>query len=177
MKNSESWDIAAIEARIQFLDEEWAIAHAKRLLKLIDQICDGHTYNSQAVQWAAYLHDWGAIRPSNIRNCDHAARSGQVAASEILIKAKLPGDTHALILQSKKRQDYRDNRPVRSIEARLLREADCLDFLGAIAIYCEIARGSKDLPASYARIDNRKDPIKDHVTLSKVKIIAEEHLA
>ena len=66
---------------------------------------------------------------------------------------------------------------MRSIEARLLREADCLDFLGAIAIYCEIARGSKDLPASYARIDNRKDPIKDHVTLSKVKIIAEEHLA
>jgi hypothetical protein len=41
--------------------EDWALAHARRLLELIKQIGVDMPYDSHALTLASYLHDWGAF--------------------------------------------------------------------------------------------------------------------
>jgi HD superfamily phosphodiesterase len=176
MDTTESWNIAQIEARTHTLGEGWAIAHVQRLLKLIEQIGADLNYDLQALTWAAYLHDWGAFPPYYQPGCDHAALSHQIAASEILTQVDLPQVTKDIILEAIERHDYRDQRPVNSIEALLLREADFLDFLGVIGLCREFARGPRDLGASYARVVARKDLIKNRFSLPKAREMAEKRL-
>ena len=174
MRKPES--ISTLEARIHALGEDWAITHAQRLLKLIEQIGVDRNYDARAVLWAAYLHDWGAFRQYYRPGCDHAALSRQIAENEILPRVNLPQETKAIILEAIERHDYRDRRPVETTEALLLREADFLDFLGVIGIAREFARGSEDLSKSYARIVARKDLIKNRLILPKARTMAIQRL-
>lgn len=43
--------------------EDWAIAHAKRLIELVKQIGGDLPYDAHVMALAAYMHDWGAIQP------------------------------------------------------------------------------------------------------------------
>jgi HD superfamily phosphodiesterase len=172
----ETLDLPTLESQIRAAGEDWAIAHARRLLALIEQIAEDRNYDQQAIQWAAYLHDWGAFHQYYQPGCDHAALSRQIAECEILPKVDLPNRTKGLILEAIERHDYRDQHPTQAVEALLLREADCLDFLGVIGIAREFAWGSNDLNQSYTRIMARKELIQDRFTLPKAKVIAELRL-
>jgi uncharacterized protein len=169
-------DFSAIESRIHAAGENWAIAHAQRLLKLVKQIAEDKKYDHDALLWAAYLHDWGAFHQYYQPGCDHAALSREIAESEILPGVDLPDHTKGLILEAIERHDYRDQQPTRSVEALLLREADALDFLGVIGIAREFSRGSNDLSLSYGRIMARMKLIQDRFTLPQAKVIAEKRL-
>ena len=68
-------DLPATETRIHAFGEDWAIAHARRLLQLIEIIAEDQSYDHQAVQWSAYLHDWDAFHQYYLPDCDHAALS------------------------------------------------------------------------------------------------------
>lgn len=171
-----SLDIPQVEARIHALGEDWAIAHAKRLFKLIEQIGEYLHYDIEVLTWATFLHDWGAFQLYYQPGCDHAAISRQIADQEILPWVALPIERKSLILEAIERHDYRDLTPVVSTEALLLREADFLDFLGVIGMAREFARGSNDLNAAYTRIITRKDLIKNRFTLPKAKIMAIQRL-
>lgn len=153
-------DIPAIEAVMCQEGEGWAIAHARRLLDLIERIGANLDYSTEALCWAAYLHDWGAFHRYYQPGCDHAAISRQVAESEILPSVDLPTAVKEIILDAIALHDYRDPRPVVSIEARLLREADMLDLLGTIGIAREFAWGPNDLEICYRRILSRRDAIR-----------------
>jgi HD superfamily phosphodiesterase len=170
-------DISAIEHLTLEYGEGWALAHVQRLLKLIEQIGAGLEYDPQAMQWAVYLHDWGAFPKYYQPGCEHALLSKQVAEAEILPNVALPEPTKAIILEAIELHDYRDKRPVQSNEALLLREADFLDFLGAIGIAREFARGPKDLQKSHKQILARKEEIKGRFTILEAKKLAEERLA
>ena len=170
-------DISAIENLTREYGEGWAIAHVHRLLKLMDQIGVNLEYDRQAIQWAVYLHDWGAFFKYSQPGCDHARLSRQIAETEILPNVDLPNETKAIILEAIELHDYRDKRPVQSNEALLLREADFLDFLGAIGIAREFAKGPKDLQKSYQQILSRREQIKDRFTIPEARRIAEERLA
>ena len=170
-------DLPATETLIHAFGEDWAIAHARRLLHLIEIIAEDQSYDHQAVQWAAYLHDWGAFHQYYLPDCDHAALSRQIAESEILPRVDLPNRTKSLILEAIEQHDYRDQHPTESVEALLLREADFLDFLGVIGIAREFARRQNDLNLSYARIISRRDLIQNRFTLPKAQAIAQQRLA
>jgi HD superfamily phosphodiesterase len=170
-------NITTLEARIHAAGEDWAIAHAQRLLKLIEQIGGDLDYDPQVVLWAAYLHDWGAFRSYYQSGCDHAALSRRIAETEILPWVDLPQEMKSAIPEVIERHDYRDLRPGETIEALLLREADFLDFLGVIGIAREFARGPNDLRTSYAQIVSRKNLIKNRFTLPKAKEMAIQRLA
>src|SRR5512147_947219 len=64
--------------------EDWAVAHAERLLKLIEQIGGDLPYDFQVMELAAYMHDWGAFPRYIQKNVEHAVRSRQVVEVEIL---------------------------------------------------------------------------------------------
>ena len=65
--------------------ENWAVAHARRLLELIKQIGADLPYDVQIMELAAYMHDWGAFPKYIQKGVEHAVRSRQVVSSmEIL---------------------------------------------------------------------------------------------
>ena len=152
--------------------EDWAVAHAKRLIELGRQISIDLPYNPQVFALAAYLHDWGAFSKYAQRNVEHAIRSRQVVESEIIPQLDLTPPQKDALLEAIELHDYRDTRPVTSKEALLLREADMLEFLGMIGMARDFARGPRNVEACYRRILSRRNDIQDRFTLPRAQEIA-----
>lgn len=156
--------------------EEWAVSHAKRLLRLIEQIAADIPYNRDVIQLAAYLHDWGAFPAYIQKDVEHAVRSRQVVEAEILPHLHLTPEQQDVLLETIELHDYRDARPARSKEALLLREADMLEFLGTIGMAREFARGPKNVAVCYKRILSRRNGIQGRFTLPWAQEIARVRL-
>jgi HD superfamily phosphodiesterase len=152
--------------------EDWAVAHAKRLIELGREISAGLPYDPQVFALAAYLHDWGAFSKYAQRNVEHAIRSRQVVESEILPQLDLAPAQKDALLEAIELHDYRDTRPTTSNEALLLREADMLEFLGMIGMARDFARGPRNVEACYRRILSRRNDIQDRFTLPRAQEIA-----
>lgn len=157
---------------VHALGEIWAIAHAKRLIELISQIGADLRYDSSVIEFAAYLHDWGAFPVYFQKDVEHAIRSRQVVESEILPRLRLTTVQKEILLETIELHDYRDMRPTKSNEALLLREADMLEFLGMMGMAREFAWGQKNVDTCYKRILSRRAVIQDRFTLPRAKDIA-----
>jgi HD superfamily phosphodiesterase len=152
--------------------ENWAVAHAKRLLELIKQIGVDVPYDSHVMELATYMHDWGAFPRYIQKNVEHAVRSRQVVEMEILPRLELTPAQKTILLEAIELHDYRDTRPTTSNEALLLREADMLEFLGMIGMARDFARGPRDLQACYRRVLDRRYGIEGRLTLLRAQEIA-----
>ncbi len=156
--------------------EEWAVAHARRLLELVKQISDGLPYDAQVMELAAYMHDWGAFPVYIQKDVEHAARSRQVVESDILPHLDLIPTQKENLLETIELHDYRDTRQPRSSEALLLREADMLEFLGMLGMAREFVRGPKNVEVCYKRILSRRYGIEGRFTLPRAREIAKVRL-
>ena len=152
--------------------ENWAVTHAKRLIELIKQIGADIPYDSHIIELAAYMHDWGAFPKYMQKDVEHAVRSRQVVEAEILPCLDLNPTQKAILLETIELHDYRDLRPTQSNEALLLREADMLEFLGAIGLARDFARGPRNVDLCYKRIVSRRDDIQGHFTIPCARKIA-----
>jgi HD superfamily phosphodiesterase len=170
-------DLEQIKQLTRDFGQGWADAHARRVLKLIEIIAAGISYNQEAIQHAAYLHDWGAFPKYFQPGVGHAQRSRQVAEVEILPFTSLPSSTQVLVADAIDLHDYRDQRPATSTESLLLREADALDMLGVIGIAREFAWGPNDLQKCYNRIMARRALIPGCLTLPAAQQVASRRLA
>ncbi|MGZ9234448.1 MAG: hypothetical protein ACXW4E_02905 [Anaerolineales bacterium] len=153
--------------------ENWAVAHAKRLLELIQQIGVDLPYDFHIMEFATYMHDWGAFSRYIQKDVEHAIRSRQVVEMEILPRLDLTSAQKSILLETIELHDYRDTRPTKSNEALLLREADMLEFLGMIGMARDFARGPRDVKASYRRILDRRYGIEGRFTLPRARQIAQ----
>jgi HD superfamily phosphodiesterase len=153
--------------------EDWAINHAKRLIELIKKIGMDLPYDSQVIELAAYLHDWGAFPLYVQKGTEHGLRSRQVVEAEILPCLDLTAAQKELLLEAIELHDYRDMRPTQSIEALLLREADMLEFLGMIGMARDFARGPRNVETCYKRILSRRADIQGRFTIPRAQEIAE----
>ena len=156
--------------------DDWAIAHARRLLELIRMIGAEIPHDSHVLELAAYLHDWGAFPKYIQREVEHAVRSRQVVERQILPCLDLTDGQKIILLETIELHDYRDVRPTQSNEALLLREADMLEFLGMIGMAREFARGPKNVEACYKRILSRRYGIQGRFTLPRAQEIAQVRL-
>jgi len=152
--------------------ENWAVNHAKRLIELIKQIGEDIPYDSHIIELAAYMHDWGAFPKYMQKDVEHAVRSRQVVEVEILPCLDLNPAQKAILLETIELHDYRDPRPTQSNEALLLREADMLEFLGAIGMARDFARGPRNVDLCYKRIRSRRDEIQGRFTIPCAREIA-----
>jgi HD superfamily phosphodiesterase len=152
--------------------ENWAVTHAQRLLRLIQEIGVGLSYDASVLSYAAYLHDWGAFPAYLEKGVEHALRSRQVVEVEILPFLDLPLPAQQKLLEAIEYHDYRDLRMPQSTEALLLREADMLEFLGMIGIGREFARGPKDLQVCFRRVLDRRNGIETRFTVPRAREIA-----
>jgi len=156
--------------------EDWAIAHAKRLIELVKQISSNLPYDAHVMELAAYMHDWGAFPVYFQKDVEHAVRSRQVVESDILPHLPLTADQKAILLETIELHDYRDMRPTKSNEALLLREADMLEFLGVMGMAREFARGPKNVETCYKRVLSRRNDIQGRFTLPRAQEIARVRL-
>jgi HD superfamily phosphodiesterase len=157
----------------QKVGDNWAVAHAKRLIELVKQISLDFPYDSRVMKLAAYMHDWGAFPSYVQKGVEHAVRSRQVVEAEILPHLDLTTDQQAILLETIELHDYRDMRTPKSNEALLLREADMLEFLGAIGLAREFARGPKNVETCYKRVLSRRDGIQGCLTIPRAQEIAQ----
>lgn len=156
--------------------EDWAVAHAERLLRLIEQIGADIPYDEYVLELAAYLHDWGAFPCYIQKDVEHAVRSRQVVEAAILPQVELTSAQKDILLEAIELHDYRDMRVPKSNEALLLREADMLEFLGMIGMAREFARGPKNVETCYKRILSRQYGIQGRFTLPRAQQIAKVRL-
>ncbi|MBL0345055.1 HD domain-containing protein [Candidatus Villigracilis affinis] len=156
--------------------EDWAVAHAKRLIELVKQISADIPYDSHVMELATYMHDWGAFPKYIQKDVEHAVRSRQVVESDILPRLPLTADQKETLLETIELHDYRDMRPTKSNEALLLREADMLEFLGMMGMARDFARGPKNVEACYKRILSRRNDIQGRFTIPRAREIAKVRL-
>ena len=157
--------------------DDWAVAHAERLLRLVEQIGADLTYDQDVIELAAYLHDWGAFPAYMQNDVEHAVRSRQVVEAEILPQLDLTPEQKQILLEAVEFHDYRDGRSTQSNEALLLREADMLEFLGMIGMAREFARGPKNLETCHKRILSRRRAIQGRFKLPRAQEIEQVRLA
>lgn len=168
--------LSDIETLTRQYGEGWGYPHARRVLALVGRISAGLAYDQESLAYAVYLHDWGAFPQFRQPGVDHALRSRQVA-EELLPQTGLSRPATRTVLEAIERHDYRDPRPVATPEARLLREADCLDLLGVIGVAREFAWGPNNLAVCRDRIRNRMEGIRGHLTLPAAQALAGDRLA
>lgn len=156
--------------------EGWALAHAKRLIELVEHIGVDLPHDAHVMELAAYLHDWGAFPIHYQKDIEHALRSRQVVESAILPYLPLTASQKDILLETIELHDYRDMRPTRSNEALLLREADMLEFLGMIGMAREFSWGPKNVETCYKRVLSRRNGIQNRFTLPRAQQIARVRL-
>lgn len=157
---------------------KWSYEHVQRLLNLIKIIGGNINYNTKAIYYATYLHDWGAFPKFNpdLVEQGHEVRSRKIA-EQILSDSELSSQTKDIIFEAIENHDYRTNNQTKYIETTLLRDADFLDFLGIIGIAREFARGPKDIKECCNSAIIRRDGVINKLTLDKSKEIANIRLS
>jgi uncharacterized protein len=123
---------AFAEAHLQHT--AWGPAHGQRDYEMTLALAraEGVTVDDDALYAAAYLHDMGGIPPYAKAGVDHGDRSIQLVDS-VLRNAGFPMEKAALVKEIIDHHQY--YRPPDTLAvAVLFRDADILDFLGAIDV-------------------------------------------
>ena len=154
----------------------WGLPHVQRLLKLVERIDSGISYDHEALAYAVYLHDWGAFTHFRRAGVDHGLRSRQIVEEEILPHTALTTAQKKIVLDAIEYHDYRCVLPAWTQEAVLLREADFLDFLGVIGFAREFAWSTNQMQAAEERILTRREALRERFTLPAAQQIAAERL-
>lgn len=123
---------AFAEAHLQHT--AWGPAHGQRDYEMTLSLAraEGVSVDDDALYAAAYLHDMGGIPPYAKAGVDHGDRSIQVVDS-VLRDAGFPMEKSALVKEIIDHHQY--YRPPDTLAvAVLFRDADILDFLGAVDV-------------------------------------------
>lgn len=148
---------------------QWGIQHTRRLLKLIDIIGAGLSYDSEAVWLAAHLHDWGGYGHWAQPGVDHAVRSLEVAR-EYLTARECPPALLSLVLECI--EFHHAAGSDRSVESTLLRDADTLDFLGVVGVMRDFSKNPRDMRKAMETAHKRRERLPAMLALPKARELA-----
>ena len=132
---SPSWrDSVRAFAEANLQHTAWGPAHARRDYEMTRTLAraEGITVDDDALYAAAYLHDMGGLPPYAKQGVDHGDRSAQLVDS-VLRGTGFPMEKIELVKEIVDHHQY--YRPPDTLAVAILfRDADILDFLGAIDI-------------------------------------------
>jgi len=128
------WKEELVTFAEQFAHPAWGESHSRRVYELSLELAQAENaqVDQDALLAAAYLHDTGALKPYKQDGVDHAERSAQVA-DELLPTLGFPSSKMPLVKEIILGHTLKADPPT-SIEAIVFRDADFLDFLGAIGV-------------------------------------------
>jgi uncharacterized protein len=124
---------AEIERRFTAVDDlahGWE--HVNRVYQLAQYIAEQEDANQFVVGLAALMHDLGRTAPQD--SVTHHADLSVALASELLNIYQVPYDIQEAVLHAIIAHSFSRNIEPRTLEARVVRDADRLDGLGAIGI-------------------------------------------
>lgn len=138
------WKIAVHEFAVEKVRHpSWGLAHSERNYHsaLALARCEGWTVDADALFAAAFLHDVGGLPGFEVAGVDHAVRSVQIA-EPLLASWGFPMEKWPLVRETILGHTYYGAAP-ESRTALVFRDADILDFLGAIGIARLVAATSE----------------------------------
>ena len=153
---------------------EWGINHTHRILHLVSLIGQSSVYDAEVVWLAAHLHDWGAYSKWAEAGKDHAVRSAEVAEG-VLRERGCAEATIELVVGCIRSHHSGD--PNRSLEARLLSDADGLDFLGAVGVLRDFSKAPRDLRGGFNAAKKRMEQVPQLLCLNKSRELAAARVA
>ena len=115
-----------------FNDPAHGWEHVERVYKLALHIAEQEGADPFIVGMAALMHDLGRI--SNSDSIKHHADLSGIAAAEILTIHQVAPETQEAILHAIAAHSFSRNIEARTLEARVVRDADRLDSLGATGV-------------------------------------------
>lgn len=109
---------------------DWS--HVERVYNLCLRIANKEKANMGVVELAAYLHDVGRLEEMKTKGkVDHAEKSVELA-EKILAQYNLDKDIVENVKHCVLSHRYRNNHEPKTIEAKILFDADKLDSIGAV---------------------------------------------
>jgi len=122
-----------VQRRFAYLDDpSHAWEHVERVYKLALHIAKQEGANTFIVGMAALMHDLG--RASSNDSTRHHATLSEIAAAELLSTYQVPPEAQQKILHAIEAHSFSQGIEARTLEARVVRDADRLDGLGAIGV-------------------------------------------
>jgi uncharacterized protein len=109
------------------------LLHFKRVVGLAKSLCAHENGNLQVVVPAAWLHDF-VIVPKDSPLRKQASRLSAEKATEFLRSINYPEKHYGEIAHAIEGHSFSANIEVKTIEAKIIQDADRLDGLGAIGI-------------------------------------------
>lgn len=120
----------------EFEDYSHGISHTDRVLRLVGILNKGEGGDLLVLSISALLHDMARAQEEKGQCVDHASRGGELA-EVILLKYNISDDIIKQVVYCI--QNHSFDKKGKTIESKILRDADKLDSLGAIAISRVIA--------------------------------------
>lgn len=109
------------------------LLHFKRVVKVAKLLCESENGNPYVVIPAAWLHDL-VIVPKNSPLRSQASRLSAEKALEFLNSINYPDKYHASIAHAIEAHSFSAGIEAKTLEAKIVQDADRLDGLGAIGI-------------------------------------------
>ena len=158
--------------------------HQPRLHRLTQQIGADYTYDDDIVYAAVYLHDLGVFighrpeQPAALSSWDNTAYAVE-KTPEILRRFGFPEEKIDAVVHCIR--THQPHQAPQSIEATILRDADILEQLGAVAVLrttCKIGRDTRFATFTDAVKYLRKalDMLPPFVHLPQARILAEPRI-
>jgi uncharacterized protein len=175
---------AQIKAIASNEDPAHDLSHFHRVVKTAKQICQTENGLREVVVPAAWLHDC-VIIPKNDPRRSKASQLSAEYALKILQEIEYPAEHFAAISHAIEAHSFSANIPARTLEAKIVQDADRLDGLGAIGIArCFATAGllkrpfySEDDPFCELRAPNDRHFTIDHFYAKLFKTAVTLHTA
>lgn len=161
----------------------WGYAHCLRVHALAEELAAAEdvTPDPEMLRLAALLHDIGLYKAYSMRDApDHARRSAAVA-ERVLRDGDFPPQAGRVVTEAIEHHPP-GTPPGTTVEAKLLKDAVALDYLGAIGISRVLAMvGTEDdvpdIPAAIWHAENLRRQIPALLTFAASQEIARDRTA
>ena len=161
-------------AKKNVVHQSWGYDHAERNYRLSLKIAEaeGISLDEEVLFAASYLHDLGGLAGFEVEGVDHGVRSGELAAP-LLKGMGFPEEKIKDVQEMIVDHVYTHPTP-ESPFSRIFREADILDFLGAVGIMRLMAANlemgpTPDLRNSVAAIESMMKNMPAKLTFPSTK--------
>ncbi len=141
-----------VEKRMAKNDPAHDFEHVLRVYRNSQRICKTEKANSRLVLTAALLHDIVFFKKSDKRSKTSSTKSS-IDAKKILQKYDYTENEVKMIVSAIETHSYSKDKTPKTLEGKILQDADRLDAIGAIGIARTFAVGGSENKSFYNKTD------------------------